>query len=45
MAENSLSIQKFVEIGRNVQKLQTKFPWTPLEQLYTMDLTIFIVMA
>jgi hypothetical protein len=36
-------IPKSVETCRKVQKLQTQFCWTPLEQLYAVDWTKFIV--
>jgi hypothetical protein len=32
-------LPKFVEAFRNVQKWQTKFCWTPVEQLYIVGLT------
>jgi hypothetical protein len=42
---NPINISKlleFIENYRNAQKLQTKFCWTPLDQLYKVGLTKFI---
>jgi hypothetical protein len=38
-SRKQFKLPKFVETYRNVQKWQTKFCWTPLEQLYTVGLT------
>jgi hypothetical protein len=35
---NGSKLLEFIENCRNVQKLQTKFPWNSLEQLYTVGL-------
>jgi hypothetical protein len=38
-SKNYFKLPKFVETCRSVQKLQNKFVWTPLEALFTLDLT------
>jgi hypothetical protein len=38
-SRKQFKLPKFLETFRNVQKWQTKFCWTPIEQLYTVGLT------
>jgi hypothetical protein len=39
--KNISKFPKFVETCRNVQKSKTKFCWTPLGQIYAVELTKF----
>jgi hypothetical protein len=38
-SKNHFKLQKFIETYTNVQKLQNKFYWTPLEPLFTVGLS------